>query len=80
LKASGVDASNTDTVSSPNVSGTESSSGSGGLKVYSAVVLARGGREGSSGGGGGGGGKNDSEKLRSMRKESVKLLELFSKN
>jgi hypothetical protein len=79
LKASGVDASNTDTVSSPNVSGTESSSGSGGLKVYSAVVLARGGREGSSSGGGGGG-KNDSEKLRSMRKESVKLLELFSKN
>jgi len=66
-------------VSSPNVSGTESSSGSGGLKVYSAVVLARGGREGSSSGGGGGG-KNDSEKLRSMRKESVKLLELFSKN
>jgi len=25
-------------------------------------------------------GKNDSEKLRSMRKESVKLLKLFSKN
>jgi len=67
----------------PNVSGTESSSGSGGLKVYSSGEGRRGGGSGgvaSGGGGGGGGGKNDSEKLRSMRKESVKLLELFSKN
>lgn len=44
-------------------------SGSRGLKVY-----FTGGR------GGLAVGKNDSEKLRSMRKESVKLLKLFSKN